>query len=138
MAYQLLKNYQTEGTSLALCSNLYEVFVLMVERKPALISKNPNRLSTLIQQLLEMLNMVDFICDEQWARPPEGYTEENDFSEDNCLTKQIMNYFDRIAQAYEYPKFNDFIIQFLPVWWQAAENDWKLNYSLLMVISQLG
>lgn len=49
-----------------------------------------------------------------------------------------MSYFNRLAANYTYPKFNEFIIQLLPSWWEKSENDWKHRYALLMVVSQFG
>ena len=49
-----------------------------------------------------------------------------------------MSYFNRIAATYNYAKFNEFIIQLLPNWWERSESDWKLKFALLMVASQLG
>lgn len=63
LAYQLLKTYPSEGTTLSVCSNLYEVFVLLIERRPALITKNQSRLAALVEQMYEMFTMVDFIYD---------------------------------------------------------------------------
>jgi hypothetical protein len=49
LAYQLLKTHPSEGTTLAVCSNIYEVFVLLIERRPTLITKNQNRLAALVE-----------------------------------------------------------------------------------------
>ena len=71
-------------------------------------------------------------------RPPEGYSDDTDFSEENTLTKQIMSYIDRIANIYEYSKFIEFFLQILPNWWAASGNNWKARYTLLKFMSQLG
>ena len=73
--YQLLKNYQTQGTNLTICSNIYEIFVVLVEQKPTLIKNNEGRLLSMIQKLFEMFNLVDFQFDEQWIKPNEGYSD---------------------------------------------------------------
>jgi len=39
---------------------MYDVFVLLVERRPVLITKNQNRLLLLIQKLYEMSILIDF------------------------------------------------------------------------------
>jgi len=70
--------------------------------------------------------------------PPEGYSDETDFSEESTLTKQIMSYVDRIANTYGYQKFLEFFLLVLPNWWTASANNWKARYSLLMFMSQLG
>lgn len=71
-------------------------------------------------------------------KPFDGYVEENDFSEDQTLSKQIMSYFDRIASTYTYPLFNEFFSQILPSWWANSENNWNARYALLMIMSQFG
>jgi hypothetical protein len=63
LSYQLLKTHLNEGTTLTVCSNMYEVFVVLIERRPTLITKNQNRLTALVQQLYEMFTMVEFVYD---------------------------------------------------------------------------
>lgn len=60
---QLLKNYQVQSANLTICSNIFEIFVILLEQRPVLIKNNEGRLLSVIQKLFEMFNMVDFQAD---------------------------------------------------------------------------
>lgn len=75
MYCQLLQTYQAEGATITICSNLYEIFVVMAERRPILIKKNQQRLLNIVQKLFEMFNMIDLQTDENWMKPHEGYSD---------------------------------------------------------------
>lgn len=61
-----------------------EFYVTCIERVPAIVKKNIDLLSEIIQLIFQLMIDVDVDIEEDWLKPKEGFRDnENDGEEDN-------------------------------------------------------
>ena len=125
-------------TSLGVKSLTVEMMVSLVERKPKLIRGNETRSKVLLEKVFMLMVSVDAEVEESWSRPPEGFQDKDDAEEieiDYAQTgrKCISRLMESVGDEHLFPYLTTAVQTLL-----ANETDWRMKYSALMTISELG
>ena len=125
-------------TGLGVKSLTVEMVVSLVERKPKLIRGNEGRCKVLLEKVFLLMVSVDAEVEESWSRPPEGFQDKDDAEEieiDYAQTgrKCISRLMESVGDEHLFPFLTSAVQTLL-----ANEADWRMKYSALMTISELG
>ena len=76
-----------------------EVLILIVERQPGTIRKNPEKMKALFEIIFYHMVQIDSEIEKDWETPKEGFNDDFDEDDDFETTRFGINSIDRLISS---------------------------------------
>ena len=113
-----------------------EFYVTCIERIPAIVKKNPQLLTEIIQLIFRLMINVDADIEESWLRPKEGFRDNNDDGDEDNVNfgkSSIDKLISAVGDELALPILSGAVNETLQ-----NDSDWRYKNSALMAFYQVG
>jgi hypothetical protein len=117
-----------------------EFLVTIAEKSPKLMVQNTQLTTQIVALVFRLMTSVEYEVDESWARPKEGYQDAQDEDSEELDIDYVKRGRRLIARLVENIGDTKMLPIVLPYIQQAlaVNEDWRMKYTGLMTIAELG